>query len=237
MSHNHDYDRSITSYTPEGRVLQVEYAFEAVKRGVLSVALKYRNGIMIMVDGPIRSILEEPYSREKIIKISNNIFCVSSGLVADSRILIDHAQKMVAHNQISYSEPIDLNLLVTRISNIKRSMTQYGGSRPFGVSMLFCGIQEGKYYIYKTDPSGAYLEQDVAAVGSSASEVEKLFSEKDEDFSANYSLKQAGDSILEIMEKVVGDQGRENIQICVIEKDLHLRFGYGEYLKHITKKK
>jgi len=237
MSEDQNYDTSITNFNPEGRVMQVEYAFEAVKRGVLSIAMKYRDGIIIMADGPRRSNLIEPKYREKITKITNRVYCVSAGLVADSRVLIEYARRISVNNRITYSEPIDLNALVTRICNIKRAMTQYGGTRPFGVSMLFCGIQGDDLFIYKTDPSGAYHEQNIAAVGSHAYQVEELFSGKDEDFFKEYGPKEAFGSMLEIAEEIEKDLVRENVEICVMEKKRFLRFEYPEYLEHLKKKK
>ena len=228
------YDTSITSFTPDGRVLQVEYARKAVGRGALSFAMKYRNGILLMADHQSRSRLIEESFREKITKINERCWGVSSGLVADSRILINYARRMSVYNKVKYDEPIDIRMMVSRICNIKRAMTQYGGSRPFGVSMLFCGIQDNERFIFKTDPSGAFSEYNITAIGHGSEGVKEAYNDLHDDFTDNYSLEESFKYILEILKRSKEDFIPDNLEICVIDKKEQSNYDYGDFLKKFS---
>ena len=105
---NMAYDRAITVFSPDGRLFQVEYAREAVKRGTTTVALKFKTGVVLIVDKRITSHLIEPESIEKIFQIDNHIGCATSGLVADARVLIDRARLDAQINEITYNEKIQV---------------------------------------------------------------------------------------------------------------------------------
>ena len=132
------YDRAITVFSPDGRLFQVEYAREAVKRGTTTVGVKFKDGAVLIVDKyrPGRSKLIEPTSIEKIFKIDNHIGCATSGLVADARALVDRARIECQVNSFNYSENLAVESLVKKLCDFKQSYTQYGGVRPFGTAML-----------------------------------------------------------------------------------------------------
>ena len=230
---NSQYDMTITQFSPDGRILQVEYAREAVKRGSLAAAIKYNGGVLVVADRQYHSSLMEKSSKEKISQIHSNCCLVSSGLVADSRVLIDLARRVAAYNVVRYSEPIDINTLVTRVSNVKRSMTQYGGSRPFGVSLLFCGTENGKAYIYETDPSGAFKEFHAAAIGLNVLEAKEMLYDLKEDFAEKNTVKDSFDFLVDMFGKLDENFETENLEICICENDELQRFEYGDFLKHI----
>lgn len=236
MHHEPQYDMSITQFSPDGRILQVEYAREAVKRGALAAAIKYKNGVLVMADRQYHSSLIERTSKEKIVKINPTCCCVSSGLVADSRILVDYARRISAYNRVYYSEPIDLNTLVTRISNIKRSMTQYGGARPFGVSMLFCGTDGENSRIFETDPSGAFKEFHATAIGTNSARTKELLFELENDFGKRYSLKDSFEFMLNIFKKVKEDFQPDHLEICTIEGDEMKKFDRDDFMEFLGKK-
>lgn len=98
------YDRAITVFSPDGRLFQVEYAREAVKRGTTTVGLKFKDGVVLIVDRRITSKLVEPSSIEKIFAIDEHIGCATSGLVADARVLVDRARVEAQINRITYDE-------------------------------------------------------------------------------------------------------------------------------------
>jgi len=163
---NMAYDRAITVFSPDGRLFQVEYAREAVKRGTTTVGLKYKTGVVLIVDKRITSHLIEPGSIEKIFKIDEHVGCATSGLVADARALIDRARVDAQINEITYNEKIQVKALVKKICDFKQTYTQYGGVRPFGTALLVAGYDETGPRLFSTDPSGALMEYKASSEGS-----------------------------------------------------------------------
>ena len=163
---NMAYDRAITVFSPDGRLFQVEYAREAVKRGTTTVGLKYKTGVVLIVDKRITSQLIEPGSIEKIFIIDDHMGCATSGLVADARALIDRARIDAQVNEITYNEKIQVKTLVKKICDFKQTYTQYGGVRPFGTALLVAGCDETGPRLFATDPSGALMEYKASSEGS-----------------------------------------------------------------------
>ena len=172
------YDRAITVFSPDGRLFQVEYAREAVKRGTTTVGLKYRDGVILIIDKRITSPLIVPSSIEKIFKIDEFIGCATSGLVADARVLVDRARIESQINKITYNERIPVDVLVKKICDFKQNYTQYGGVRPFGTALLIAGVDEKGVHLYETDPSGAMMSYKAGSIGSGRSTVMEIFEEK-----------------------------------------------------------
>ena len=176
---NMAYDRAITVFSPDGRLFQVEYAREAVKRGTTTVGLKFNNGVVLIIDKRITSKLIEPMSIEKIFKIDDNIGCATSGLVADARVLVDRARAQI--NKITYGESTAVEILVKKICDFKQNYTQYGGVRPFGTAMLVAGVDEKGEHLFETDPSGALMEYKAGSIGAGRNTVMELFEEEYKD--------------------------------------------------------
>ncbi|HDH81569.1 MAG: archaeal proteasome endopeptidase complex subunit alpha [Thermoplasmata archaeon] len=160
------YDRAITVFSPDGRLFQVEYAREAVKRGTTTVGLKFDEGVVLIVDRRITSRLVEPSSIEKIFMIDEHIGCATSGLVADARVLVDRARMEAQINRITYDEKIQVKTLVKKICDFKQTYTQYGGVRPFGTAFLIGGVDDEGPRLFATDPSGAMMEYKATAEGN-----------------------------------------------------------------------
>ena len=172
------YDRASTVFSPDGRLYQVEYAREAVKRGTTAIGIKYNNGALLLVDKRVTSKLIEQKSMEKIFKIDDHIGAATSGLVADARALIDKARIEAQVNKITYDEPIGVEYLSKRICDHKQTFTQYGGIRPYGTSLLIIGIENKKIRLFETDPSGAMLEYKATSIGSGKSIVQEILEEE-----------------------------------------------------------
>lgn len=168
------YDRAITVFSPDGRLFQVEYAREAVKRGATAIGVKTDGGVILVADRRVTSKLLEPNTIEKIYVIDDHIGAATSGLVADARILIDRARLEAQINRLTYDEPIRVKDLAKRICDFKQQFTQFGGVRPFGVSLLIAGIDE-RPRLYETDPSGALLEYKATAIGAGRNVVMEFF--------------------------------------------------------------
>ena len=169
------YDRAITVFSPDGRLFQVEYAREAVKRGTTTVGLKFTDGVVLIVDKRITSQLIEPGSIEKIFKLDDHVGCATSGLVADARVLVDRARTDAQMNRVTYDENIELETLVKKICDFKQTYTQYGGVRPFGTALLLAGKDSRGVHLFETDPSGALMSYKATAIGAGRAQVMEVF--------------------------------------------------------------
>ena len=160
------YDRGITIFSPDGRLYQVEYAREAVKRGTASIGVRTNDGVVIAVDKRIRSPLMERDSVEKIHMVDDHIGIASAGHVADARQLIDFARQQAQVNELRYGEPAGVEALTKEVTDYIQQYTQVGGARPFGVALIIAGIEDGEPRLYETDPSGTPYEWKALAVGA-----------------------------------------------------------------------
>lgn len=173
------YDRAITVFSPDGRLFQVEYAREAVKRGTTAIGIKSTEGVVLLVDKRVTTRLLEPESIEKIFQIDDHIGAATSGLVADARALVDRARVESQVNHVSYGEPIGVEVLAKKICDHKQTYTQYGGVRPYGTALLIAGVDDGGTpRIFETDPSGALLEYKATAIGAGRAIVMDVFEER-----------------------------------------------------------
>lgn len=172
------YDRAITVFSPDGRLYQVEYAREAVKRGTTAVGIKAKDGVVLIVDKRVSSKLLEASSIEKIFKIDEHIGVASSGLVGDARALVDRARVECQINRISYDEPIEVEALSKKLCDHMQTLTQYGGIRPYGTALLIAGVSDGESRLYETDPSGTLLEYKATGIGIGRPAVMKVLEEE-----------------------------------------------------------
>jgi proteasome alpha subunit len=171
------YDRGITIFSPDGRLYQVEYAREAVKRGTASIGVRTADGVVIAVDKRIRSPLMERDSVEKIHKADDHIGIASAGHVADARQLIDFARRRAQVNELRYGEPIAVETLTKEVTDYIQQYTQVGGARPFGVALIIAGIANGEPRLYETDPSGTPYEWKALAVGADRGDIRDYLEE------------------------------------------------------------
>jgi proteasome alpha subunit len=180
------YDRAITVFSPDGRLYQVEYAREAVKRGTTAVGIKAKDGVVLIVDKRVSSKLLEPSSIEKIFKIDEHIGVASSGLVGDARALVDRARIECQINRVSYDEQIEVEALAKKICDHMQTLTQYGGIRPYGTALLIAGVSDGECRLFETDPSGTLLEYKATGIGIGRPAAMKVF---EEEYNAEMEIK------------------------------------------------
>jgi proteasome alpha subunit len=171
------YDRGITIFSPDGRLYQVEYAREAVKRGTASIGVRTEGGVVLAVDKRIRSELMERTSVEKIHKADDHVGIASAGHVADARQLIDFARQQAQVNRLRFGEPIGVETLTKEVTDHIQQYTQVGGARPFGVALIIGGIEDGEPRLYETDPSGTPYEWKALAVGADRGELQDYLEE------------------------------------------------------------
>jgi len=209
------YDRAITVFSPDGRLFQVEYAREAVKRGTTSVGIKASDGVVLLVDKRVASRLLEPQSTEKIFQIDDHIGAVTSGLVADARALVDRARVDAQVNRVVYNEPIGVEVLAKKICDHKQTFTQYGGVRPYGTALLIGGVDDEGPHLFETDPSGALLMVKATGIGSGRNAVMEVLEEK---YDENANIEKTADLGLEALYKATeGKLTVGTVEIAVVD--------------------
>ena len=169
------YDRTTTTFSTDGRLYQVEYAKEAVKRGASAVSMVCSDGIIFASYKYISSPLIVSKSVEKIFSIDKHIAATTSGLVADARRLVDLARQEAQRHTMLYDEPAGVSFLAKKIADTSQLYTQYGGVRPFGASILLGGFEDGESRLFEIEPSGAITEYTAAAIGMNKQELETAF--------------------------------------------------------------
>ncbi|MCK4480925.1 MAG: archaeal proteasome endopeptidase complex subunit alpha [Candidatus Lokiarchaeota archaeon] len=217
------YDRALTVFSPEGRLYQVEYALEAVRRGTLAVAVKSKDDVCIAAQIKIPSILIDADAIDKIFQVDEHIGVAISGLHADSRALINYSRVQAQSFRLTYDEPVRLNMLAKSIADLTQQYSQFGGIRPFGCALFFIAIDAEGSQIYTVSPSGIYRSFKSYAIGTgeaSAREylIENYKEEMTFDELINFTLKTLKESIDE-------DATKENIRLAYIkgeDKKFHM---------------
>lgn len=175
MSHQMmGYDRAITMFSPDGRLLQVEYAKKTVRQGSTAIGMVCSDGVLLVTDKRMVDPLIVPESVEKVFQIDDHIGATAAGIVSDARVLIERAQLKAQQHKVTYDAPIDTLSIVKDMCNLKQICTQSGGLRPFGVSIIVAGIDEAGARIFVTDPTGIFFEYKAAAIGEGEIEIEEI---------------------------------------------------------------
>ncbi|MBI1935081.1 archaeal proteasome endopeptidase complex subunit alpha [Candidatus Woesearchaeota archaeon] len=196
------YDRAITMFSPDGRLLQVEYAKKTVRQGSTAIGIICSDGILLIADKRVVDSLVVPESVEKIWQIDEHIGATASGILSDARVLIDRAQLKAQQNRVTYDSEIDTLTVVKDMCDLMQICTQSGGLRPFGVSVLVAGIDDHSPALYETDPIGIYFQYKATAIGEGEIEVEEiLHSEYKPEMSIEDGLKLS----LKALKKVLGE--------------------------------
>ncbi len=209
------YDRAITVFSPDGSLYQVSYASEAVKKGATALGLQYKGGIVLAVDKRIPSKLVEPESFEKIFKVDKHIGVATSGIISDARVLVDRARLEAQINRLSYGEPIMTSTLAKKIGDLKQQYTQYGGLRPFGVSLIIAGIND-EPELFVTEPSGAYLAWKATAIGEGKDTAMKVF---EEEYQNNMKTDEAIMLALKALKtSIEGEIDKSTIEMALIDR-------------------
>jgi len=210
------YDRysfSLTTFSPSGKLVQIEYALAAVAAGAPAVGIKASNGVVLATEKKHKSVLYDEHSVHKVEMIAGHIGIVYSGMGPDYRLLVRRARKLAQQYYLTYQEPIPTTQLVQRVASIMQEYTQSGGVRPFGVSLLVAGWDEGVPYLFQCDPSGAYFAWKATAMGKNYLN-EKSFLEKryNEDLELEDAIHTA---ILTLKEGFEGQMTADNIEIGI----------------------
>ncbi|MFH0874882.1 MAG: archaeal proteasome endopeptidase complex subunit alpha [archaeon] len=169
------YDRAITMFSPDGRLLQVEYAKKTVRQGSTAMGIACKDGVLLVTDKRIVDKLIVSESVEKIWQIDEHIMATASGILSDARVLIDRAQVKAQQHRVTFDTPIDIISIVKDICDLKQVCTQSGGLRPFGVSLLIAGVDaNNKPILFETDPTGIYFQYKATVIGEGETEIEEM---------------------------------------------------------------
>ena len=219
QSQQQAYDRGITIFSPDGRLYQVEYAREAVKRGTASIGVRTPEGVVLAVDKRIRSPLMERDSVEKIHKADDHVGIASAGHVADARQLVDVARRQAQVERLRYSEPADIESLTKEVTGYIQEFTQAGGARPFGAALLVGGVDDGGIpRLFETDPSGTPYEWEAVAIGGNADQIQgHLEAEYESGIDAEAALELALRALEDANEG--GGLNAEGMSAAVVDED------------------
>jgi len=208
------YDRAITMFSPDGRLLQVEYAKKTVKQGSTAIGLVCKDGVLFVTDKRILDPLIVPEAVEKIYQIDEHIGSTFAGISSDARVLVERSQIRAQQHRVQYDTPIDVISIVKDITNLKQITTQSGGFRPFGVSLLIGGVDVTGPKLYETDPTGIYFEYYATAIGEFETEVEDiLHKEYKRDLKIEDGLKLA----IKALSKIIPNLTHERIDAAFID--------------------
>ena len=164
------YDRAITVFSPDGRLYQVEYAIETVRRGTIAVGIKSKEGIIIAVEEKPRKLQISDVA-QKIFQVDDHVGVAAAGYIPDARSQVDNARFFSQSNKLVYDEPVEVETIAKHLADQSQQFTQYAGVRPFGVSLILGGVINKNPQLFLTDPSGTYISYDAIAIGSGSDQV------------------------------------------------------------------
>jgi len=232
-----EYDRGVNIFSPEGRLFQVEYAIEAIKLGSTAIGIQTSEGVVLAVEKRITSPLMEHSSVEKIVEVDKHIGCAMSGLIADSRTMIDKARVEAQNHWFTYNEPMSVESVTQAVSNLALefgddSAKKGAMSRPFGVAILMAGIDDNGPQLFHMDPSGTFVRYDAKAIGSGSEGAQQALQEQ---FHKSITLKEACKSALTILKQVMEEKlSPTNVELATITQQKGFKMYSKEELESIV---
>ncbi len=219
MMASRGYDMTPTMYSPDGRIYQVEYAIETVKRGTLAIGVRAKDGIVIAVEEKPRA-LQTSNITQKIFQVDKHIGVAAAGYIPDARVQVDNARYFSQGNKMTYDEPVEVETVAKHLADQCHQFTQYSGVRPYGVALIIAGVDQKGNSIYVTDPSGTFVPYSAVAIGAGADEVNDFL---DKAYSAELGLDDAGAlAVAAINLKAEKKEGLKHIKMAKITSDNQL---------------
>ncbi|KAK2189850.1 hypothetical protein NP493_95g02000 [Ridgeia piscesae] len=233
-----EYDRGVNTFSPEGRLFQVEYAIEAIKLGSTAIGIQTNEGVVLAVEKRVTSPLIEPSSIEKIMEVDTHIGCAMSGLIADSRTMIDRARVEAQNHWFTYNERMSVESITQAVSNLA---LQFGDddadpgamSRPFGVALLFAGIDPKGPQLFHMDPSGTFIQYDAKAIGSGSEGAQQALQDT---YHKSMTLKEACKESLVILKQVMEEKlNATNVEMATVTPQRMFKMFSKEEIEGIIK--
>jgi len=214
------YDRAITVFSPDGKLYQVEYAFEAVRRGWTTLGIRSKHGIVLAAIKKKVLPLMDFSGIEKVFKVDDHIGMTFAGFASDGRILVDYARLRAIQHKLLYDEKISVELLTRRICDVKQSYTQHAGVRPFGVALIIGGVDDLGPRLFMTEPSGQYMSYFAVAIGAEGQAAnEYLEKHYKEDLALDELIVLAINTLMEASKEELGP---EFIEIGYVDAEKHV---------------
>lgn len=212
------YDRAITMFSPDGRLLQVEYAKKTVRQGSTAIGMVCSDGVLLVADKRIVDPLIIPEKVEKIFQIDDHIAATASGILSDARVLIERSQLKAQQHKVTYDTPIDVISIVKDICSLMQICTQSGGLRPFGVSVLLAGVDSEGPKLFETDPTGIFFQFKATAIGEGEPEIEEILAkEYKSSMTIEDGLKLAVGALNKVLDKGLSP---ERLDASYVKKDM-----------------
>ena len=228
------YDRATTLFSPDGRLYQVEYAIETVRRGTLAIGIKNAQGVILAAEEKSRK-LQDSDINQKLFQIDDHIGAAAAGYIPDARVQVDHARFFAQSNRLIYDEPVNLEGVAKNLADMAQQFTQFAGARPYAVALILAGVDKQGTSLFQTDPSGTYIAYDAIAIGNRSDEVnEYLEKEYHVDISMDDASILALDSIY-----LISEEKRETRNIRMAQIDLktkRIKFIENKYIEKYASK-
>jgi proteasome alpha subunit len=209
------YDRSATMFSPDGHILQVEYAEKTVRLGSASIGINCDEGVIIVADKGQKDKLIVPESAEKIYEVDNHIMASAAGILSDARILINQIRIAAQQHRITYDSSVDVESIIREISDIKQQYTQHPGVRPFGVALMIAGKDKNQTKLFTSDITGNYFQYNAVAIGNNDEKIKEILMKK---YKKDLTIKESIKLALEIFKEVLGDKyNLERFNIAYID--------------------
>lgn len=217
------YDRGVNTFSPEGRLFQVEYAIKAIELGSCAVGVRTDAGVVLGVEKRITSPLLEQSSIKKIFELDTHIGCAISGLTADARTLVSHARVEAVNHTFTYDEKIKIHSLTQSICDLALSFgegkdeSKTKMSRPFGVALLIGGVDEDGPALFHTDPSGTYMKYSAHAIGNGSEGARNILKEN---YDKSMTIEEAENLVLRVLTETMQDKvSSGNIEVSAVTSD------------------
>jgi len=185
------YDSRTTIFSPEGRLYQIEYAMEAISHAGTVLGVLATDGVVLAAEKKVTgklldlsAVKDSGYggSGEKIFLLNSNVIGGVAGITADANSLVNHARTAAQDHLLTYNEDIPVELLAQRLCDLKQGYTQFGGLRPFGVSILYAGYDPHyQFQLYHSDPSGNYSGWKATCIGANNGTAQSLLKQEYKD--------------------------------------------------------
>eukprot|EP00808_Paulinella_micropora_P000745 g32368.t1 len=180
MSTGAGYDRHITIFSPQGRLFQVEYAFKAAKSsGITSLGVRGTDCVVLITQKKVKDKLTDPASVTSMFAITPTLGCVTTGLIADAKALVQRARYEAAEFKFKNGYAIPVEYMAKKVANNAQVYTQHAFMRAYGVIPIFGGIDEEKGpQLYRVDPAGHYMGYKACSAGPKEQEANNLLEKK-----------------------------------------------------------